>query len=265
MNIFSREIKAHRKALIIWCIGVIFMVAGGMGKFSGMSQAGQSVNELFKDMPKSIQVIFGMADFDLSKASGFYGILYLYLSVMAAIHALLIGTDIIVKEERDKTSEFLMVKPISRRKIITFKLIAAFVNIVIFNLVTLAASIAIVGKLSNEENINQNIIILMFGMFMLQMIFMFLGAAIGAINKNSKLAGSLGMGMLMFTFILSMIIDLNKKIQSLKFITPFKYFEAKNLMYGQKIDIVYLIISIFIIVFSITIAYIFYNKRDLNI
>ena len=61
MNIFRREMKANRKSLIIWTIGVVFMVASGMGKFSSLEGSGQSMNALMADMPKSMQAKIGRA------------------------------------------------------------------------------------------------------------------------------------------------------------------------------------------------------------
>ena len=134
MNVFIVEMKAHRNVLIIWAVGIIFMVVAGMGKYVALSSSGQSMNDLFAQMPKSMQTLFGIGSFDLSKASGYYGMLFLYLALMATIHAIMLGANIISKEERDKTAEFLFSKPISRNKIITAKLAAAFMNILIFNI-----------------------------------------------------------------------------------------------------------------------------------
>jgi len=146
MNIFLREIKANTKSLILWSIGMFFMIISGMVKYSGFSASGQSMNEIMSQVPKSIRAVLGMGDFDLTKASGFYGMLYLYLLIMVTIHASMLGANIISKEERDKTTEFLMVKPVSRTGIITAKLLAALANVIILNIVTLALSISIVGR-----------------------------------------------------------------------------------------------------------------------
>ncbi|MFA5881807.1 MAG: ABC transporter permease subunit, partial [Eubacteriales bacterium] len=77
--------------------------------------------------------------------------LFLYLVVMATIHAAMLGANIIAKEERDKTAEFLLAKPVSRNEIITVKLGAGLTNILIFNAVTLLSSLVIVGHYSGSE------------------------------------------------------------------------------------------------------------------
>ncbi|MEW9096078.1 MAG: ABC transporter permease subunit [Clostridiaceae bacterium] len=265
MNIFMREMKAYRKSLIIWCIGVILMVVAGMSKYSALGGSGQSINDIVLKMPKSLQAVIGVGTLDLSKASGYYGVLFLYLAIMATIHAAMLGSNIISKEEGDKTAEFLMVKPISRNRIITSKLLAALSNIAIFNIVTLITSISTVGRYGKGEAVSQDIIILMIAMFILQLMFLVIGIAIAAISKNPKTATSISTGILLSTFILSILSDINSKFENLKYITPFKYYEAKKLMYGGGFEYVFVVLSIVIIGFLLSVTYIFYKNRDLNV
>lgn len=264
MNIFMKEMKAHRKSLIIWSIGVFILIVSGMGKYAGFSSSGQSMNDLMADMPQSLQAIMGTGTFDLSKASGYYGVLFLYLVLMATIHAAMLGAHIISKEERDKTAEYLFVKPISRSQIITSKLLAAFVNIVIINIIAWVSSILIVGYYSKGESVSSDIAITMIGMFIIQLLFLVIGTAIAAISKKPKKASSLSTAILLITFILSIAIDLNDKIENMKYLTPFKYFEAKNVMYGGGLDAVFIILSL-VMVAALTIGtFVCYRKRDLN-
>lgn len=265
MNLFKREMKANRKSLIIWSIGVVLMVAAGMGKYSSLEGTGQSMNALMADMPKSLQAIMGTGSLDLSTPIGYFGVLFLYLAVMAAIHAAMLGSNIIAKEERDKTVEFLLVKPVSRTRMITFKLIAALVNILIFNAVTFASSVGMVRKYAEGEDVTGDITLLMIGMLILQLVFLVLGTAIAAIYKNAKKATSLATGILLFLFILSIAIDLNEKLDGLKFLTPFKYYDAKLVLEEGGFEPLYLTLSALLLL-GLTIAtYVFYRKRDMNV
>lgn len=265
MNIYVKELKSHRKALIFWSIGVFLMVASGMAKYSAYSSAGQSINDLMADIPTSLRAVLGFSDLDLSKASGYFGMLFLYLLLMATIHAAMLGATIIAKEERDKTSEFLFVKPVSRSTIITAKLLAAFTNIVIFNLVTFASSIILLGKYSDGEAVNGEIAILMAAMFILQVLFMVIGSALAAVKKKPKTAASLATGILLLTYMLSIVIDLNENIEGLRYFTPFKYFEAKNVMYGGGFEFIFVLLSGVLIAGLTVVTFVFYKKRDLNV
>ncbi len=265
MNIFLREMNANRKSLIIWCVLVIAMVGAGMSKFTAAAASGQSMNELMAQMPKAIQAMMGSGAFDLTKASGFYGMLFLYLLVMATVHAAMLGATIISKEERDKTTEFLLVKPVSRTKIITAKLLAALTNLLVFNLITLLSSLTVVGYYAKGEAVNEGIFILMLAMFILQVLYLLIGTGIAAVSKRPKTAPSVATWLLLATFILSALIDLNANLESLKYLTPFKYFEVKNLMYGGGFEPVFLIISGLTMVMLVSITYSFYQKRDMSI
>lgn len=264
MNIFWREMKSNQKSLLLWCIGVVFMVGTGMMKFTSISSTGASLNDFIKDMPKSLQAIMGNNSLDLSSAIGYYGVLYLYLVIMVAIHASMLGANIISKEERDKTIEFLFVKPVSRGHVITSKFTAAFIQIILINLVTMISSIFIVQTYAKGDDVKGDIVIMMIGMFILQLIFFVMGSALAAIVKKSKTATSLSTGILLLSFILAIAINMNSKLESLKYFTPFKYFEANRLM-SNGFESIYIIISIILVISLTTVTYFFYQKRDLNI
>jgi ABC-2 type transport system permease protein len=266
MNIFWREMKFYQKSLIFWSIGTFLMVVSGMGKYEAYSSQGQSINAFIADIPKSLRTVLGFSDVDVAKISGYYSILFIYILLMATIHAAMLGANIISKEERDKTSEFLFVKPVSRSTIITAKLMAAFINILIFNLVTLISLITLMGKYNLDgEAVSGDIALTMAGMFILQVLFMVVGSALASVKKNPKTDVSIATGIILLTYILSIAIDLNETIEYLKYFTPFKYFEAKNVMYGGGLDLVFVLLSIVIITILSYVTYVFFKKRDLNV
>jgi ABC-2 type transport system permease protein len=265
MNIYKRELKAHRKSLIFWCLGMLLMIFSGMNKYSVYEQSGQSITELISAIPSSLRSILGFGNFDVTLASGFYGMLFVYLLIMATIHACMLGANIIAKEERDKTTEFLMVKPVSRSSIITSKLLAALSNIWILNIVTLIISILIVDKYSRGESVTGDILILMVGMFILQVLFLLVGTGIAAMSNNPKVAASIATAVLLVAYMISIVIDMNNKLEGLKYMTPFKYFDAQHVMYGGGLEPVFVILSIVIITVLACVTYMTYMKRDLNV
>jgi ABC-2 type transport system permease protein len=265
MNIFFRELKAYRKGLFFWSIGMIFLIASGMAKFAAFQSSGQSFNTVMEQLPKSFQTIFGLTGFDLSKVSGQYGVLFFYIALMATVHAVLLGTDIVSKEERDRTSEFLFVKPISRTAIMTAKLAAGLTSLIIFNLVTLVSSIYIVDYFNKGGSVTNDILVLMSGLLFLQLIFFSIGTAIAAVSKKPKATPSIATAVLLATFILSFFVNLDTNLNNLKYLTPFKYFDAKTLIANGKLDPVYVAISLAIVIATIITTYATYAARDLSV
>lgn len=264
MNIFIRELKANRKALIIWSVCMIVFVASGMMKFTAYSEGGAS-SDVFAKLPYSIKALFGMGSFDITKAAGFFAFLFLYIELTVAIHAVLLGAGIIAKEESDKTTEFLMIKPVSRGNIITSKLLAALFNVVVINIVTLITSILMVASYNKGKDVTGEIAMFMLSMFIVQLIFLSLGAVIAAFLKNPKASGALGIGILLIAFVVCEITNLTNKIDFINILSPFKYFSYGDMVTGKGINIVITLLALVLIGVFTFATHFFYKKRDLNI
>lgn len=264
MNIILRELKANRKALIVWSISMFLLVVSGMAKYTAYSAGGQA-GAVFNDMPYSVKALLGFGSFDPTTPSGFFAMLFLYIELATAIHAVLLGAGIIAKEESDKTAEFLMIKPVSRSAIITAKLTAAFLNVIVINIVSLVSSIVMVAAYNKGTDITGKIVMFFISMFIVQLIFLSLGAVLAAFMRNPKSSGSLGAGILFIAFIVSKITDLTSRLNFLNLISPFKYFNVNNLVVGQGLNLGIVILSLVLVaVFSVS-TYVFYKKRDLKV
>lgn len=268
MNIFLRELRANRKSLFFWSLGIVFLIAVGIAKYAASLASGQSMDAILEQLPPAVQAIFGVGVLDFKKASSFFAILYIYIMMIAAIHASMLGAGIISKEERDRTSEFLFVKPRSRADVVTAKLLAAVTLAAIFNLVTWAVSAGMVNQYSGGEDLNLGIAKLMLGLFLVQLTYLSMGAAAAAILKNPKASVGLATGVMLATFMLYVAIDVdaNGSLDWLMPFTPFEYFDAKQIFaLGRDIDWGYPLLSVAVTVILTAAAYFFFRRRDLKV
>lgn len=264
MNVFFRELKANRKALLIWSVCMFLLVLSGMGKYSAY-ESGSVNNDIFEKMPFSLRALFGMGSFDVSTVGGFFAFLFPYLEITVAIHAALLGAGILAKEELDKTTEFLMVKPLSRFRILEAKLSAAVCNILILNLVTLAGSILMVSNYSSQASIKKEVLLLMLSMFAVQLIFFSVGIFFAAFLRKPKAAGSITMAVLLGSFVLSKITDFTDRLNGLNILAPFKYFSIEDVVNKGTLNPGILLISMILAVILLAAGISFYRRRDLNI
>ena len=264
MNIFLRELKANKIALIIWCACMFLLIASGMGKYTAYSAGGQS-SEIFNKIPHSLKVLLGFGSFDVTKMRGYFALLFLYIEITAAIHAVMLGSHIIAKEERDKTTEFLMTKPVSRTTIITSKLLASFTNVLILNIVSLISSIIMVAAYNKGPDISGEIAMYMLSMLIVQLIFLSLGTALAALIRNPKSSGSVSVGILLASFVIAKITDLTDKLNALNFLSPFKYFDYAYLADGNAPGFGMVFFSLLLVAAFLVSTYYFYRKRDLNV
>lgn len=264
MNIFLREIKANFKSLLIWTfiIGLLILIA--VAKFSAFAGDTEML-KILDTMPPSLMEAMNMNAFNLTTISGYYGIIFLYFGLMAAIAAAMWGSDIISKEERDKTVEFSLVLPVSRNRVVTAKALAALVNCIAFVLLTWGISIVAVQSYSPDQEFFDFLKLEMLAMFMIELIFLAIGLLLGCALKNYKSSGSTAVGIILGTYFISIIAKMNESFDFLKYFTPFHYFDAREMFQTGALNLTYVGVSTAIVVLSIIAAYWIYNKRDLYI
>ena len=268
MNMILRELKANTRALVIWSVCMFLCVLSGMAKFTAYTSAtatGPSINDLLKTLPTSIKALFGFASFDMATMSGYLALLFIYVELVAAIHAALLSAGIIAKEERDKTTEYLMVKPVSRTAILTSKLVAALLNVIVINVVTLVSFLIVVPLYSKGSNASGEVLMMTLSMFVVQLIFLSFGAVLAACMRNPRASGSIASGAVLTAYFLARITDMSDKLRFLNVISPFKYFDLGRIVVGHGLNLGIVLLSLALVAVLIGLTYVFYQKRDLNI
>jgi len=264
MNIYLRELKANLKSLLIWVGIVLLLIIIAVAKFSAFANDPEML-ALLDAYPKPLLKALSMNAFNLTTLSGVYGVMFLYFGLMAAISAAMWGSDIISKEERNKTVEFSLVLPVSRSRVVTAKALAALTNSVAFVLLTWVISIVAVQSYNPDQAFYDFLALEMQAMFVISLIFLALGLLLGCAMKQYKRSGSVAVSIILAVYFMSIVSGLDEKFEFLKYFTPFKYFDAGELYRTGKMDGTYLLITAAIIVVSMTVAYWTYNKRDLYI
>ena len=145
-----------------------------------------------------------------------------------------------------------------------FMLLAAVINILIFNMVTFAASVFFIAQHNDGDGLIDKVSLTMLALFILQLFFLALGALFGSVLKNTKRATAAASGLVMGFFILSVVVDLYDKLAFLAILTPFKYFEGASLMINDQLSFnsaaILLIVSL--VFFGLT--FVAFNRRDLS-
>lgn len=264
MNIIKRELRANLKSTIIWSLAIIFIVALWMVEFESFS-GDTRINEVLDSMPSTIMDALGMGNMDLSSVEGFISSIVLYIYLALGIHACLLGSSMLAKEERDKTADYLFTMPIRRRDILTRKLISSLITLISINLISLGVFLATTRKYEKSDRFYKFIGLLFIAVFILQMIFLSIGMLVASINKKYRKSANISVTLLMVMFLIASLVNTLDQLDFLKYISPFKYFDAKYLLNNLKLQPVFLLISIGVIAVGIVGTYIYYPKRDLYI
>ena len=123
MFLFNREFKAGQKSLIIWITLCSLIMMMSLVMFPSFASQGEYLSEVMASFPEEMLAAINAEQVDFSEPLDYLGYIYQYVLLGAAIMAMLLGSNILAKEEGEKTIEFLNAKPISRRQIVTEKLL----------------------------------------------------------------------------------------------------------------------------------------------
>jgi ABC-2 type transport system permease protein len=264
MNIFLRELKANLKSLLIWGVIVILFVAIGVSKFSAY-YGNPEMLEILNDMPQAVLTAFNFQAFNLTTLSGFFGVMFTYFALLLSVAAAMWGSDIISKEERDKTVEFSLTLPVTRGRVVTAKTLAALVNCLGLLLITWGASLVSVAQYEPDGEFYRFLGLCMVAILIMQLIFLAIGIFLGCAMKQYKRASSVAVSLLLGTYFLSVISGLHENLDFLKYLSPFKYFDAGILLRESRFEPVYVGLSLAIVLASMVGAYLTYARRDLYI
>ena len=264
MTIFKRELGANLKSLLIWG-GIVFVfVSIGLAKFSAY-EGNPELLAILDGLPPAMLAAFNFSAFNLTTITGFFGVMFMYFALLLSISAAMWGSDIISKEERDKTVEFALTLPIPRARLVTAKTLAVVVNCIGLLIITWVVSLVSVAKYQPDSEFYDFLFLCMLALFIMQMIFLAIGIFLGCAMKRYKRAGSIAVSLLLGTYFLSIISGMNEHLEFLKYVSPFKYFNPATMLHESKIDIAFVWLSAGIIAVCLVGAYVSYAKRDFYI
>lgn len=262
MVFYKHEMKMNVKSLAIWSAIVGGMILVMILLFPGMVDQMKEITSAYSNMG-IFSDAFGMDKIDMATAIGFYGVeAGAMLSIGGAMFAAIIGTGILSKEEGGHTTEFIYVTPNSRRYFLTQKLVASASLIILFDLICFCLALlgfVIIGEAIPWEKLS---------LYHLAQVIMHLqiGAMCFGISAFlRKVNIGLGIGIALLLYFLSMIANITKSVEWVRYITPYYYSDAANIFDTMEIPIVHLAIGIGMAVVGIVIAYLQYSKKDLNI
>ncbi len=264
MNILRRELRANLRSLIIWGVIVILFVLTGVSKFSAYYNNPEML-AILDSMPPALMDAFSFEAFNLTTLTGFFGIMFTYFALLLSIAAAMWGSDIISKEERDKTVEFSLTLPVTRSRVVTAKALAALVNCIALLLITWGASVVSATQYEPDSEFFAFLRLCMVAIFFMQLIFLAIGILLGCALKQYRRASAIAVSLLLGTYFLSIMSSLNKNLEFLKYLSPFKYFDPVVLLRESRFDLAYVGLALAIVVACMAGAYVAYSRRDLYI
>lgn len=265
MLIFNREFRRNLKILIIWSVIISGLMILTLSAFPEVVKQQKAIDQIIKGMPTALIKAFDMDVLNISDALGYYATKgYIMITLFGAIYAVMLGGNILSKEHSEKTIEFLLSKPVLRSNVITQKLLAVFVNVMLFNLIVAAANY--IGFKSVDATIDFKVFAsLTAAPLMLHLLFAAISFFLSSSLKKSRNAMPISLGLVFVMYFLYIVAGIADKYAKIKYVSPFEYVNAADIIINKGLDTIYMSIMVGVIIISIFATYIVYRKKDITI
>lgn len=261
MTLLKHELKQGFKTLAIWTASIGFLIAICLFLFPEMKGEMDNVSDMFSSMG-SFTAAFGMDRLNFGTLIGFYAVeCGNILGLGGAFFASLIAVSALAKEEKERTAEFLLSHPVSRVSVISSKLAALVVQIVVMNVVIFALSAACIAIIG-EEPAWKEICLLHLAYFLLQLELAGICFGLSAFLRRGSLG--IGLGIAAMMYFLNIIANISEKGEFLKVITPFGYAEGADIVSNGSLDGKLILIGMAFALIGVAAAYFWYSRKDIH-
>lgn len=261
MTIVKHELRQGKLSFWIWTLSIGFLLAVCVFLFPEMKGEMEGINEVFSSMG-AFTAAFGMDRLNFGTLIGYYAIeCGNVLGLGGAFYASLCAVNMLSKEEKDKTAEFLFTHPISRRRIVGEKLFAVLIQITVMNgmiYLLSASSMFAVGEQIPWKEMN----LLHVAYYLLQIELAAICFGISAFLQKGS--AGVGLGIATMMYFLNLISNITESAKFLKYITPFAYCEGADIVSKGTLDSKLITIGMVLGISGIVIAFFKYLQKDIH-
>lgn len=262
--ILKRELKVNFKSFLIWTgiLIILFLAVFLVYPTIMSSEDIELMNEMMKVFPEELLKAFNM---DIATMDSAFGYLktegMLFIALFGGIYASTLGSSILLKEEDDKTIEYLNTLPVKRRSILLQKIVCSLIYIILF-----VICIGVFNYIGLEvlEEFDKKLYLLLsitpiFAILPLFAINLF----ISTFSRKTKKTFSLGLGITLVSYFLLMLSEMSEESEFFKYLSIYTLSDIRNVILNIEINPIMIIISILITLVFIVLSFVRYEKKEL--
>ncbi len=263
MNIFLHEFKSYLKSVGIWSVAIFLIILVYFSAFNAIAVEAEQLSQLMNSFPEELLLAFGMTNMDFTSLLGFYGVVFLFCQICLAIQAANYGISLVSIEEREFTADFLLAKPVGRRKILTNKLLAAFLSLTLTNLTVWISSFVVINLVRDGRSYDaKSLVMVLLTIVIFQLFFLSVGLLISLLMKRVRSVTPLSLALAFGMYVLSVFGSMLGE-DKLEIISPFTHFDPNYILHNAAYDFPLPLISMGVIIIAIPVSFLLYQKRNI--
>ncbi len=262
MNILYQELKMSAASMLSWTGALVLFVFFFMFMYPPISKDAAIIENILSNFPLELRRALGITTLNLSQLLGFYGFIFVYVLLIGSIYAMKSGMSVLSEEIRSKTVDFLLSKPVSRKTVVSAKILSVLSNLIVQNIIFIITSYLIVSAYQEKSFDTAAFILLDLSLIQVQLFFAAIGFILSVIIKKLKSVLPITLAVVFVFFILQMLSE-SLNDPKLVYITPFSYFNAADIINNGGYHLSFLIINLLIILVFTGSTYLIYLRKDL--
>ncbi|PKM71664.1 MAG: ABC transporter permease [Firmicutes bacterium HGW-Firmicutes-16] len=263
MNMYLHELKSLGKSTLIWACSILAIAVIYFSLYPGIVKDAADFKSLLSGYPAEIRAMLGISLDNITTILGYYSMIFSFVAICGAIQATNYGLSTLSKEARERTADFLLVKPVSRASIVTSKLLAALTMLLATNVLYFIGAFVTANLVKTSDYNVKLFFLVSLTLLFLQLIFFALGAFISVFFKKLKSVLPISLGVVFGLYILGAVLVTGEDDVA-RFISPFQYFNIGYILNNAGYESTYMITGALIVAVTIAASYIIYVKKDIH-
>ncbi len=258
------ELKLNFRSFLVWTlflVGTQFMYFSVFPSFAG--ETGLFATKL-QLLPAIFKRLFGLDRMDFSDILHYFALQgQIFVFLIASLFGSRLACSIVCKEEQDKTAEFVLTRPITRKRYIFEKFLAVVVYVLLFDTVISLTNYVCFQSYKIKPFDTE----LMWRLFAAYWGVHFFMAGVGfIISIFTRKRTNADNQILFLTFgfyFLSVIPRITEKFRILSKFTPFGLFDPAEIIKLRQFNVIALILAILFFFGSAIFGLIYYERKDI--
>ncbi len=263
MNVFFFELKRTAKSMTTWTIILVVLLFLLMDATYPIYQNSRAdVEAIIAGFPPSFSALFGISVDTIFSYGGFYAFGFLYLSLMGALMAALLGLDIFSRESRNACRDFLLTKPRARQQLFCAKLLAALTMLVVSNLLYVLASLLAYHIAGQTDTPIGWVILAASALFFTELVMFSVAVTLAVYARKIRSVSGSATIVAFGGFILTALQSI-LQIDELRYIAPYKYFNVSLAFSDGHFETHYVVAAALITVVLLILSSVRYCRVDI--
>ena len=264
-NLFFKELRRNAISLLIWMTVITLLIIITMSVYRTFMANQSKIAGMLSIIPKGALQFKGISNFDdLLSVLGFYAANnVIYMMLLGSIFAIVLSSNILLREEYEKTAEYLVTRPITRSEIFFSKLTVIFLNVLLLNIVTALAGFICIEVVRKGPFSLGAFLILSLYTLLLNILFGALGLFLSTLVKRAKPITTLGIGLVLIFYFIYTLSKITESAAGLGYISPFRFVDVNVINPAYKLNFWFVAYFAGISLLLTGLSYRIYKRKDI--